>query len=130
MRDTCIIALSTTTIRTRTLDGTAVVEVTGEIDLVSGGSLLAVLTAQLDQQPTGLVVDLTGTEFFGSTGIGTLLTTFAQAQDRGIVMVVVADHRTVLRPLRITGVDRELRIQPTVALARAALEALPAPSLR
>lgn len=129
MRDICTIALSTTTIRMRNLDGVAVVEVTGEVDLLSGRPLLAVLTAQLDQRPAGLVVDLTGTVFFGSTGIGTLLRTAARAQNRGIDVVVVADHRTVLRPLQITGVDQELRIRPTVALALAAFEAELAPSL-
>jgi anti-sigma B factor antagonist len=129
VRDNCTIALSATTIRARHLDGVAVVEVTGEIDLMSGGSLLAILTAQVDQRPTGLVVDLTGTEFFGSTGIGTLLKTAALAHDHGIEMVVVTDHRAVLRPLQITGVDQELRIRPTVARAVAALEAGLAPSL-
>jgi anti-sigma B factor antagonist len=123
------IALSTTTIRTMNLDGVAVVEVAGEVDLVNGGSLLAVLTAQLDQHSTGVVVDLTRTVFFGSTGIAALLRTAAQAREHGTEMVVVADHRAVLRPLQITGVDGELRIRPSVDLALAELAAGLAPSL-
>jgi anti-sigma B factor antagonist len=127
--DDYTIALSTMTINTRNHNGIAVVEVIGELDLVSGGSLLAVLTSQLDQRPTGLVVDLTRTVFFGSTGIAALLETTSRAQDRGVVVVVVTDHRAVLRPLQVTGADQHLGIQPAVDLTLAALEAEAAPSL-
>jgi anti-anti-sigma factor len=125
VRDIRTIALSTTTIRTRTLGDVAVVEVAGEVDLASGGSLLAVLTAQFDQHYTGVVVDLTETVFFGSTGIAALLRTAALAREHGIDMAVVADHRAVLRPLQLTGVDQELRIRPSVDLALAELAGNP-----
>ena len=122
MRDACVIALSTTTIRVMDRGGTSVVEVTGEIDMVSGGSLLAILTTQLDEHPEGLVVDLTRTTFFTSTGINVLVDTAIQARDRGVVMVVAASQPAVLRPLRVTGVDDVLNIQPTVDLALTALQ--------
>ena len=45
-----------------------------------------------------------------------------RAEGHGIPLVVAADHRVVLRPLRITGANEELGIEPSVDLAVAALQ--------
>ena len=119
MSDDCTIALSATTIHTTTLGRVSLVSVTGDIDLASGGPLRAVLAARLDQHPAGLVVDLTRTAFFSAAGIEALVETAARAQH--VPVVVVADHRTVLRPLEITGADRKLRLESTVDRALSAL---------
>jgi anti-sigma B factor antagonist len=122
VRDTCVIALTTTTIRTADREGTAVVAVTGEIDMTNRGPVLAVLTAQLDERPEALVVDLTETAFFGTTGIRVLLETARHASDLGVEMAVATEQRAVLRPLQITDVDECLNIHPTVKLALAAVQ--------
>lgn len=121
MRDTYTIALPSMTIRTLDLDGVPSVDVAGDLDAVNGAQFLAVLTARLDEYPPGLVVDLTRTEFFCSAGINALIAAATQARRQGVVMAVVADHPTVLRPLRITGVDEVLNIHPTLDRALAAL---------
>lgn len=123
MRDIRIIALSRTTIRVTDRDGVSVVGVSGDIDLISGGPLFSVLAAELDRRPSGVVVDLSGTVFFCTAGINALVDAAQRAGDRGVEMVVVAGHRVVLRPLRITGVDGGLVIEPSVDLALAALRA-------
>ena len=74
-------------------------------------------------------MDLTSTVFFGSTGIAALLDTVVHAQDRAAVVVVLAGHRAVLRPLQLTAEDRHLRIQPAVAVALAARGPGATPSL-
>jgi anti-anti-sigma factor len=104
-------------------DGVSVVEVAGEVDLVSSEPLNAVLTAQLDQRPAGLVVDLTKIVFLGSAGINVLVDTAERARDHGVALVVAADHRAVLRPLRITGAYEMLSIRPSLDLALTALQA-------
>jgi anti-anti-sigma factor len=119
VHDSRVIALSTSTIRVVSRDGVPVVEVSGEIDLVSGGPLLAVLSEQLDRRPAELVVDLNGVDFFGSTGIRVLVDADARARDLGAVLVVAANTRAVLRPLVVTGTDGELTIRPTVDVALA-----------
>ncbi len=124
MSDTRTVALSGITIRTRNRDGATVVEVTGELDVVSCAPLLAILTEELDLRPAGLVTDLTGTMFLSAAGINTLTEAAAQARTRGIPLVAVAGHRVVVRPLEITGVAGELNLQPTVDRA---LSALPPP---
>ncbi|OLF15175.1 STAS domain-containing protein [Actinophytocola xanthii] len=128
MRDTCVIALTTATIRTADRDGAAVVAVTGEIDMTNRGPVLALLTAELDQHPEALVIDLTKTDFFGTTGIRVLLETARHAADLGIDMAVATDQRAVLRPLRITELDESLNIHPTVQLALDAVQPAKEPS--
>lgn len=123
MSDDCTIALSATTIHTTTLGRISVVTVTGDVDLASGGPLRAILAALLDQHPSGLVVDLSRTVFFSAAGVQTLVETAARARERQVPMVVVADHRIVLRPLRITGADRKLHLTSTVDEALSALAA-------
>lgn len=123
MRATCTIALSSITIHTKDLDGVPVVEVTGEIDRTSSGSVLAVLTRQLDSRPPGLVVDLTGTLFFDSSGVKALVLAAARAAEWGIALAVVADRGVVLRPLAITGAAEAVDVRPTLELALAAVGA-------
>jgi anti-sigma B factor antagonist len=114
----CIIALATTTIHTSTIRatpaGVALVRVTGQVDHASGDPLRAILAAQLDRRPTGLVVDLTGTVFFSAAGINALLDAAARARVRGAGMVVVTERPIILRALRLTGADRELHLRPTL----------------
>jgi anti-sigma B factor antagonist len=121
VNDTCTIALSTTTIRTSSRHGVSVVEVGGDVDLVAGGPIFAILDAEVARCQDGIVVDLTDATFFGSTGISVLLDAATRARDRGVGLVVAAGHLTVLRPLGITGVVELLTIRPTVDLAVAAL---------
>jgi anti-anti-sigma factor len=123
VRTTCTIALSSITIHTKDLGGVPVVEVTGEIDRTNSGSVLAVLTSQLDSRPRGLVVDLTGTLFFDSSGVKVLVLAAARAAERGITMAVVADRGVVLRPLAITGAAEAVDLRPTLDLALAAVGA-------
>ena len=123
MTDDCTIALSATTIRTTTLGTISLVGVTGEIDLTSGGPLRSILFARIDQRPSGLVVDLTGTAFFSAAGIQALVETAARARAQRVAMVVATDQRRVLRPLQITGVDRKLHLLSTVDDALSALTA-------
>jgi anti-anti-sigma factor len=119
--DDCTIALSATTIHATTRAGVSLVSVAGEIDLTSGGPLRAILSARLDERPSGLVVDLTAVVFFGAAGIRALVTAAAQARALGTAMTVVTDHHLVLRSLRLTGADRDLDVRSTVDMAPAAV---------
>ncbi|MGM1062011.1 STAS domain-containing protein [Saccharothrix sp. Mg75] len=93
--------------------GIAVVELIGEVDIACEEQVRAALDAAFDRGPTGLVVDLTGTDFFGSTGIRLLVDSVQRAHRQGIALVVATDRRAVLRPLSITFVDQAVRVHPT-----------------
>ncbi|MBM7814844.1 STAS domain-containing protein [Saccharothrix algeriensis] len=111
-------------------DGLSVVELVGEIDMDCDGPVRAALCRQLDQRPAGLVVDLTGVDFFGSTGIRLLVEASARAQRLGVAFAVAARGRAVLRPLEITFVGLTLDVHPTRQDALDALRAGIVPAAR
>jgi anti-sigma B factor antagonist len=61
--------------------------------------------------PGSLVIDLTGIRFFFGVGL-TLLIDAQRRCERQVALRVVATHRSVLLPLRITGVDALFDIAP------------------
>ncbi|GAB1516247.1 STAS domain-containing protein [Actinophytocola sp. KF-1] len=113
------VRLPIATVRTEELDGAAVVEVTGDVDMSNAAELRAALTAALDSGPA--VVDLTGTTFFCSAGINVLVNAAILARDHEVRLAVQAAHGAVLRPLQLAGVHDMLTICPTREAALAAV---------
>ena len=100
--------------------GTAVVvRAVGDIDHASAPVLAAALRAGCVavRRPHPLVVDLTGVRLFSAAGLALLATTKRQCHERGVPLRVVATHRGVLRPLRITGMDALLDVTSSLAEA-------------
>jgi anti-sigma B factor antagonist len=64
--------------------------------------------------PGPVVLDLTDVSFLPSTGLALLVTHHDRCADHGSPLRVVAAHRQVLRPIRITGLDQKLVIASTV----------------
>jgi anti-sigma B factor antagonist len=104
-------------VRIDRLDGTTVVAIAGEIDLVTAAGLDETLQAELEAQPALLVLDLTAVDFFTSVGLTAVALAQRGAEERGVALRVVADSRRVLRPLQITGMDRTLALYPSRAAA-------------
>ncbi|HJT02599.1 MAG TPA: STAS domain-containing protein [Pseudonocardiaceae bacterium] len=100
-------------------DGIAVVvRVTGELDTLTAPAVDAQLTdlrADLAES-AALVLDLSDLTFMSSAGLALLVTHHERCAEQGNRLVVVAGHnRTVLRPMRITGLDTVLDLVATVA---------------
>ncbi|MET9225780.1 STAS domain-containing protein [Lentzea sp. NPDC003310] len=107
-------------------DGEVVVlELAGEVDMMTADEPLAEALKVLDRAPAGLAVDLRAVSFFASSGINLLLTVQERAQVDGVPVAVVADQPAVLRPLAMTGVDRELALFTARSDALVALHGLP-----
>jgi anti-sigma B factor antagonist len=101
------------------LSGVAVVvRVTGELDTLTTPAVDAQLTdvqADLVGSAT-LVVDLSDLTFMSSAGLALLVTHHERCAEQGSrLRVVTGDNRSVLRPLRITGLDTVLDLVATVA---------------
>ncbi|NUT48308.1 MAG: STAS domain-containing protein [Saccharothrix sp.] len=96
------------------VDGLAVTKVTGDVDLAGVDLVRAELAAQVRRRPPVLVVDLSGVTVLGSLGIAALLDAHRDATTAGVGFAVVASHRSVVRPLRLTEVDRLLTVAPTL----------------
>ncbi|GAA1288355.1 STAS domain-containing protein [Saccharothrix xinjiangensis] len=103
--------------------GTPVVVMTGEVDSTTVEPVRHHLFDQLDLRPPGLVVDLSGVSFIGSTGLHVLTEAATRAELSGTTLAVVARHRAVLLPMRLTRLDREVTVCDTVDQAVTAVSA-------
>ncbi|WP_329793959.1 STAS domain-containing protein [Lentzea sp. DG1S-22] len=105
--------------------GVVVVVMTGEVDMMTEHSPLSKAVEALERAPAGLVIDLQGVTFFGSSGMALLLTVQQDAQQREIPFAVVAAHHAVLTPLAMTGTDVLLPLFANLPDALAAVRATP-----
>ncbi|WP_026455357.1 STAS domain-containing protein [Saccharomonospora iraqiensis] len=83
--------------------GTAVVRVSGEVDL-AGALLLRRCLDDLPGDVRGVVLDLSGVVFFGAAGLSALGHVAATAARRGLRRALVCPS-VVLRPMRMTDLD-------------------------
>lgn len=112
----------------------SVVTVSGEIDLVSGPRLRAVLDEVLDDPDpaagalTGIVLDLTDVSFIGSAGLGVLVDAHERAGQQGAALkvVIAGPASQVARSLQAAGIDEHLDVHLSVQSALPA-EGHPAP---
>lgn len=95
-----------------------VVEVTGELDLLTAPRLSDTLHAVARLDYKVLVLDLSTLKFMGSAGLATLVEAHQHAA-RHTSLRIVACGPTTLRPIQITGLDTLLDIYPSRADALA-----------
>ncbi|XVS62160.1 STAS domain-containing protein [Actinosynnema sp. CA-299493] len=98
-----------------------VVVVIGEIDSTTTAPVRAHVVDQLDRRPRRLVIDLSGVDFLGSTGLQLLAEAAVRAEAQGTTLAVVARNRAVLLPMRITEMDAEVIVRDTVDQAITAM---------
>jgi anti-sigma B factor antagonist len=99
-----------------------VVELHGEIDLAVAGEIAGQLDVAEAAPGNSLVIDLSATTFFGSSGLHLLCRAERRAQARGGSLLLVCPHALTLRILRLTGPFRVVR-----TLAEA-LDRIPSPA--
>ena len=90
-----------------------VLRVAGELDVLTIDRFRAAVGAGLDQLPDGgiLVIDLAGVTFLGSPGLQVLVNaTRAASRRREPLRIVVDANRSVIRPIRLTGLDGVLAL--------------------
>ncbi len=101
---------STFRVDVRSEDETALVVVSGELDLASGPELEHELTRALASPMRVLIVDLRGLEFIDSTGISILIKAHQRAQADGRRFAVVKGPSQVQRLLGLTGLEERLTL--------------------
>lgn len=95
-------------------DGEAeVLEVAGEVDLLSVEVLDDALADALARQPALLVIDLTGVSFLASVGMSVLLKAHRATGDATRLRVVAPERSTVGRALELTGLTEALAVAGT-----------------
>ena len=99
-------------------DTAVVVRVAGELDSLTAPAVDAQLTAVQTGlvAPAALIVDLSDLTFMSSAGLALLVTHHERCAEQGSQLrVVTGNNRSVLRPVRITGLDTVLHLVATVA---------------
>lgn len=95
-----------------------VLAVRGDLDAFTGPQLSEAITDSLAETPAALVIDLSELDFLGSAGMSVLIVgnDVAGSETR---FAVVADGPSTSRPMKTIGLDKELRLYPTLGAALA-----------
>jgi anti-sigma B factor antagonist len=107
------------------VDTAVVVTVTGEIDHSNAEQLEGAVDAALERaglpEEAGVVaLDLCGVTFLGSAGLSALISASRQAKGSGKPLrIVVDEHRPVIRPIQLAGLQDLLALCYNVAAALA-----------
>ena len=105
------------------------VAVRGEIDLFTAPDLKRHVQQALERDPARLVVDLSETSFVDSSSLGVLIGAHRRlAQSSDQPLVVVTNDRSVLKTLRITGLDGLFTVVGSIADASSPGDAEHAPA--
>jgi anti-sigma B factor antagonist len=109
-------------------EGTFVVGLTGEVDLYTAPELKSELLRLVAEEPTRIIVDLSGATFVDSTTLGVLLGAVKRLRMIGGELVIVCSDLNIRRILSITLLDRAFAIYDTLDDALAAPAAVPVES--
>ena len=97
-----------------TYRGTAVVSLSGMLDVSSAEMFKSALLGQLHEDATRTVVDFTGVRFVDSSGLNALVVTDRRYRANGVDLWLVIDDPKLLRLLEITGLDGHFKVFPTL----------------
>jgi anti-sigma B factor antagonist len=85
------------------LDGVCVLDVNGDIDMLTAPVLDSMVTRQIESRPNSLILDLRGVDFMSSAGLASLMAARDAARKAGIRFRLVCTGQPVLRPMTVTG---------------------------
>ncbi|HEY0641681.1 MAG TPA: STAS domain-containing protein [Pseudonocardiaceae bacterium] len=94
-----------------------VVQVGGEVDMLTTPMLTTLVNEQLGGELSTLVLDLRGVGFLGSSGLASLVQAREAAAGRGVRLRLVSASHSVLRPLTATGLAELFEIYPDLDAA-------------
>lgn len=111
---------------TRRLEGAPVVQVYGEVDLSTAPRLRQTISEaatadETSEYPPTLLLDLSQTEFFDSSGIGLLVDRQRELRKLGTELEIVLGGGPVLRILQNTGLDLRFTLHPDLDAAARSL---------
>ena len=105
---------------THEADGMTVVEVGGEIDVYTAPQLRTALNDAIADGARDLVVDMGGTDFLDSTGLGVLVGCLKRVRSLDGELRLVCDSEKILKVFRITGLTKVFDIRSSLSELSAA----------
>lgn len=92
----------------------AVLSVRGEVDMATAPALAAALSGMVAAGDRLVVVDLSGTDFIDSSGLGVLVVALRQLRRHGGRMRVVCSSPRVCKVFEIAGFDRVVAVHASL----------------
>jgi anti-sigma B factor antagonist len=86
-------------------DGTATVHLRGELDIATADQTYAYLRDLVDSRPGPVTIELADLTFCDAAGLGVLARAAAHARRSGHSLTLAAPRPSLLRIMRITGMD-------------------------
>jgi anti-anti-sigma factor len=87
-------------------DGNQIVSVAGELDIATAEQAYLYISDVIDAWPTPVSVDLSGLTFCDASGLGVLARIARHARQAGRQLKLTAARPSLLKIMRITGLDR------------------------
>ena len=101
---------------------TAVLAVTGTVDMLTASTLEAAIAGAIAPNPTAVIVDLTDVDFLASHGMRVLIEAHNSMAPE-MVFIVVADGSITARPMKLIGLTEIITVYPTLGEALLGLAA-------
>jgi anti-sigma B factor antagonist len=87
-------------------NGYQVVSVTGELDVATADQAYSYISEVIDGRPAPVSVDLSGLTFCDASGLGALARIARHAREMGRQVMLTSVRPSLLKIMRITGMDR------------------------
>jgi len=87
-------------------DGNQIVSLTGELDIATAEQAYAYISDVIDAWPAPVSVDLSGLTFCDASGLGVLARIARHARQAGRQLSFTAARPSLVKIMRITGLDR------------------------
>jgi anti-sigma B factor antagonist len=87
-------------------NGYQIVSVAGELDIATAEQAYSYISEVIDERPAPVTVDLSGLTFCDASGLGALARIARHAREAGRQLMLTSARPSVLKIMRITGLDR------------------------
>ena len=87
-------------------NGYQIVSVTGELDIATAEQAYSYISEVIDGRPAPVTVDLSGLTFCDASGLGVLARIARHAREAGHQLMLASARPSLLKIMRITGLDR------------------------
>jgi anti-sigma B factor antagonist len=95
-------------------NGYQIVSVTGELDIATAEQAYSYISEVIDGRPAPVTVDLSGLTFCDASGLGALARVARHARQAGRQIMLTSVRPSVMKIMRITGLDRAFpELQPS-----------------
>ncbi|MDX1932911.1 MAG: STAS domain-containing protein [Capsulimonadales bacterium] len=100
-------------VETRLVNGSPVLDLTGEVDSYNSPKLRDKMIALIDEISPNIIVNLTGVDYIDSTGLGTLVAGLKRATEKGGGIRIICPNEQIFKVFHITGLVRVFTIHQT-----------------